>query len=445
LKKLLILAYDFPPYVSVGGLRPYNWFLYLKKYGIEPIVITRQWDNQYGNHLDYISAGKSDETIVELSENGTIFRTPYHPNLSNRILLKYGNTKFKIVRKVVSGFFEFAQFIIPTGPKVELYRFARSYLKENKVDAIIATGDPFVLFSYASKLSKEFQIPWIADYRDPWSQNFSSKKGLLQRKFELYFEKRIVKSSELIITVDLLFKLKIASVFPSISINIVPNGFDEDGMLRIKDVKQNSEILTFSFIGTIYDWHPIEQLLEDFYKFCIDNPSKKFILKFYGINIPEKIERLIQTRFQELKNCLQIFPKIPNHELLESLAKDNVLLLFNYYNFTGTKIYDYLGIKRYILLCYKNSAEANQLKDRYYFNSIETDIMPQIDIIDQTKSGEIIMDSDHLINVIFKLHSDFTEFGEVKCTSVNTEIYSRKEQTRILAEIVLNLCLSRIN
>jgi len=29
-KKVLILAYDFPPYVSVGGMRPYNWYRYLK-------------------------------------------------------------------------------------------------------------------------------------------------------------------------------------------------------------------------------------------------------------------------------------------------------------------------------------------------------------------------------------------------------------------------------
>jgi hypothetical protein len=440
LKKLLILAYDFPPYVSVGGLRPYNWLLYLKNYGIEPIVITRQWENKHGNHLDYISAGNSAITIKEQSGNGTIFRTPYHPNLSNRILLNYGDSRFKLIRKIVSGFFEFFQFILPIGPKAELYRFARSYLKENKVDAIIATGDPFILFSYAAKLSDEFQIPWIADYRDPWSQNFSSKKGLSQRKFEFYFEKRIVKSSKLITTVDLLFKLKIESIFPSKSIHIVPNGYDEDAMLRVKEIRQNSEILTFSFIGTIYNWHPIEQLLQDFNNFCSNNPSKKFILKFYGINIPDQIEGLIQTRFQALKNYVLIFPKIPNQLLLESLAKDNVLILFNYYNFTGTKIYDYLGIKRHILLCYQNSTEANQLKDRYYFNSIETDIMPQIDIIAQTKSGEIIKDSDHLIDVIKKLYSDFSEFGEVKCTSINTEVFSRKEQTRILAEIVLNLC-----
>jgi hypothetical protein len=46
MKKLLILAYDFPPYVSVGGLRPYNWFKYLKEFGVEPIVVTRQWGNE---------------------------------------------------------------------------------------------------------------------------------------------------------------------------------------------------------------------------------------------------------------------------------------------------------------------------------------------------------------------------------------------------------------
>ena len=42
MKKVLILAYDFPPYVSAGGLRPYNWYLYLKEFGVEPVVITRQ-------------------------------------------------------------------------------------------------------------------------------------------------------------------------------------------------------------------------------------------------------------------------------------------------------------------------------------------------------------------------------------------------------------------
>lgn len=46
MKKVLILAYDFPPYVSVGGLRPYSWYKYFKEFGLYPIVVTRQWENK---------------------------------------------------------------------------------------------------------------------------------------------------------------------------------------------------------------------------------------------------------------------------------------------------------------------------------------------------------------------------------------------------------------
>ena len=36
MKKVLILAYDFPPYVSVGGLRPKAWLDYLSEFDVEP-------------------------------------------------------------------------------------------------------------------------------------------------------------------------------------------------------------------------------------------------------------------------------------------------------------------------------------------------------------------------------------------------------------------------
>ena len=190
MKKVLILAYDFPPYVSVGGLRPYAWYNYLKEFGVEPIVVTRQWGNAHGNHLDYISAGSSKQTIVEVSEHGTIIRSPYKPNFANRLLLKHGDHRYRFLRKSISAYYEFAQFLLPIGPKIELYKAAKHYLKNNQVDAIIATGDPFVLFGYASKLSKAFNIPWIADYRDPWSHNEEAQKTMIQKTWNTYMEKK---------------------------------------------------------------------------------------------------------------------------------------------------------------------------------------------------------------------------------------------------------------
>jgi hypothetical protein len=437
--KLLILAYDFPPYVSVGGLRPNYWFKHLKQFGIEPIVITRQWSNSHGNYLDYIAPGYSNEVIEENNKNGTIFRTPYKPNLSNRILLKYGENRFNWIRKIISGFYELVQFFLPIGPKSELYHFAKKYLKENKVDVIIATGDPFVLFAYASKLSHEFNTPWIADYRDPWSQSFSFKKGVLQKKIETLIEKRFVQNASQIITVDQLFKVKINSIFPEKSIQVIPNGYDDDEIEKIKHLEQNSDCLSFSYVGTIYKWHPITQLLSDFHSYSIQNPEDKFKLKFYGTNQNEFIINLVSEKFPELLRSLILIDRLPNRELLNQIANDNVLILFNYYQFTGTKIYDYLGVQRLILLCYEDSAYAKELKNKYYFDKIETSTLPQIEILNQTDSGKVIKNSEDLISVIKELQIEFKYSGKIKCNSKDSKDYSRKIQTEKLAKIIHNL------
>ena len=439
MKKLLILAYDFPPYVSVGGLRPYNWYRYLKAFGVEPIIVTRQWGNVHGNHLDYIAAGSSDQDIVEESEFGTIIRTPYHPNIANRLMLKYGEKNHRILRKSISAYYEVAQFLAPIGPKVGLYEGARTYLKTHKVDAIIATGDPFVLFSYASKLSKEFGIPWIADYRDPWSQSFSAKKRIIQRKIDYFFEKKLVCSAESIVTVDLLFKLKLAQFFPTKQISIFPNGFDPIEIEKVKQIQQTSNLLTFSFIGTIYLWHPLNRLLESFSNFVKENPQSQILIKFYGINDLEFFEEKSKKLFPELIDKLIFLPKIPNGELLEMVSKDNVMLLFNYYQFTGTKLYDYLGLKRKIILCFENDIEANKLKNKYYFKTIETNISPQIDIINETNSGVIVKDAAHLKEVLEELYAEFQATGKIACESVGVEKYSRKLQVEKLAELIKTL------
>jgi hypothetical protein len=133
MKKVLILAYDFPPYVSVGGLRPFNWYNYFHEFDIYPVVVTRQWENSYGNFLDYVSESKNKVSTVEKFDSGKLIRTPYKPNLSNRLLLKHGENKYKLIRKSITAYFEFSQFLVKTGPKIELYHSARKYLQNNQV------------------------------------------------------------------------------------------------------------------------------------------------------------------------------------------------------------------------------------------------------------------------------------------------------------------------
>jgi hypothetical protein len=441
MKKVLILAYDFPPYVSVGGIRPWNWYTYLKEFGVEPIVITRQWSNLYGNHLDYIAPGYSEKTIIEESEFGLIYRTPYKPNLANRIMLKYGEKKFRFLRKMISAWFEITQFLWISGPKKILYKEARKYLKSNKVDAILATGDPFVLFSFASKLSKEFETKWLADYRDPWSLGLVTEKKPIIRWWSSFFEKHYVKNANSIITVDELFKNKISSYFPQKEFFILPNGFNPKALEDLEHIKPSQDELTIAHAGTIYNWQPTYQFIDEFAAFITAQPNARIRLIFYGVNASEEVYNYLKEKYPHVLKHFTVYPRIPNTELFEKLAANHIMLLFSCYAYSGTKIYDYLAVQRQILFCFTDDANANALKDQYYFKETEEEqlLRPQIDIINRTNSGILIKDQSDLKFQLEKLYSEFEYTGLVACNSQNVEDYSRKIQVKKLAAIIKNL------
>ena len=434
MKRLLILAYDFPPYVSVGGLRPYAWYKYLKEFDVYPIVVTRQWGNKYGNELDYVAPSESAETIVEETEFGTIIRTPYKPNLANRLMLKYGKNRFALVRKAVTAFYEIAQFVFFVGPKAGIWRGAKNYLKSNKVDAIIATGEPFILFRYASVLGKRFRLPWVADYRDPWTQNKNRALRIMR-----HFERKFVNRANAVTTVSEFFKSKIGEIVSEPTYYILPNGYNPDSVKQVEHIEQNSDALRIALAGTISSWHPYKSVLEVFADFVRANTTGvRLELNFFGINRHEEIERFAQEH--SLQEHIHVYPRMDNVALLKNLRQHNAMLLFNDYSYIGTKIYDYLAIKRRILLCYANDEEAQRLKADFYPYSLSADKSLsghlQEDCLRETDSGIVVKDSQHLRWVLADLCEEFVENKRIACNSHNVEQFSRREQTRLLAKIV---------
>lgn len=438
MKKVLILAYDFPPYVSVGGLRPYNWLKYLKEFGVEPIVVTRQWGNTYGNGLDYIAPSASKAVVIEKQEYGTVIRAPYFPSFSNRLLLKYGADKFRFIRKVLTAWDEIRQFLWVSAPKKQLYLAARDYLKANKVDVLLATGEPFVLFSFAKHLSKEFDIPWIADYRDPWSQNKGRQQNKLYTLWNQFLERKIVLSACSIITVSEFIKHKLHELFRDKTIHILPNGYDPEVIEKVAQLPQTTQQLTISYIGTIYNWHPWRSFLEQYAAFLENNLVGELKLHFYGINISKEVNDFIQQLPVDIQSTITIYPKMPNAELLEKIANENVMLLFNDYSIRGTKIYDYIGLNRKIILCYANDSKALILKDKHYSIGEMEGVSKQLqaNLILATNSGIIVQNEGHLQTVFKDLVEEFNENGKIACNSIGAENYSRKIQVQKLATII---------
>ncbi|MCQ2959976.1 MAG: hypothetical protein MJ198_07295 [Bacteroidales bacterium] len=436
MKRVLILAYDFPPYVSVGGLRPYAWYKYFKNYGIYPIVVTRQWENKYGNELDYIAPSATNKTIVEETEYGTIIRTPYKPNLANKILLKYGKNKYSFLRKAISAFYDSAQYILNIGPKSGIYQGAKEFLQHNSVDYIIATGEPFVLFKYASELSKKHNIPWIADYRDPWTQDPDRSRNKFFLLRNSFFEKRYTKNALFVTTVNDYFVSKIQSLVQK-KIFVIANGYDPEAIKAIKDIPQQSDKLRFAYVGTIYKYHPLDSVLDCFNQAVLNKQLDNFEFNFYGIRDHIGIKKLLNEKYQSLQPFIHIHPQLKNKELLQELAKHNILVLFNYYSIVGTKIYDYIALQRHILFCYDNDKEALQLKQKYLGNE-ECTANPQKEIIQITKAGTIVRDKQHLIELLPQIHKEFQQ-GGIKCSTTNQDNFSRETQVKILSTIITTL------
>lgn len=436
-RKVLILAYDFPPYVSVGGLRPYNWYLKFQELGFEPIIITRQWSNQFGNELDYISKSATTNTLYETTELGTIIRTPYTPNIANLLMLKHGEKRFRLVRKAFSALLEIAQYYLPVGTKRPIYTEANNYLKNNEVHAIIATGDPFVLFHYAKILSRKYNVKWIADYRDLWSIGIDNRKHTALTKLMTPIERRTVKSATVVTTVSNFLVNQLKSKLQAARIELVRNGYDQK-LLTIQNAVTHDSGLHIGFAGSIYDWHPLDLVLQTCEQLRIAHPEIDIHFHFYGVNSQVDLRERLNQIYPSGAHLCSIFPKLENLELANNLKAHHLFLLFNDYAFCGTKIFDYLALRRPILFCFSDDEQATILKKTHFLVDYpeSADTKPQIQIIQETNAGHVVSDSKELYQLLLQMHHELTATGELKLNASGIEAYARFEQTKILSSIL---------
>jgi len=437
MKKILILAYDFPPFLSVGAIRPYHWFLHFKEAGLMPIVVTRQWNEQYAGKKQYVAPGYSDKVDVEESDSGIIIRAPYKPNLSNRLLLKYGENRYRRIRKLLTGFVEIFQWRFNIGPRKSIYNEAKEYLDKNKVDVIIATGEPFILFKFAYKLSQKFNIPWIADYRDPWIDPNVNQN--LQTKFLSWFnrrqERRLLKSAAFASITSKYFKKIVSDNVGDKDFVISPNGFDLD-VNDIVPIQQSLDKFIITYIGRIYPYYPVESFFEVADNFIKEEQIDNLEIRFIGVSGDTDINGLIDLKFPELKKYVKIIPPVLGNNLFRELKVSNLLLLFNMYSIIGTKIYNYIAANRQIIQCFNEDELGLKLKERFW-KSDWLDLYPASRMIVEKNAGVVVKDKEHLYECFRKFYQEHKEKGFVQCNAGDISEYSRKELSKKLACIIL--------
>lgn len=398
--KILILCKDFPPSNKIGGKRPFAWHNFLSKNGIESVVVTSTMSRK----LD--------------AERG-IYRVDCNTeHLSKSVHL----SKTKLFLRKFRSFFElWLPFILPhTSRYWSLYKQADELLKASKFDFILATADPFILFKFASKLSKKHNLLWIPDYRDNWSneptQDPDSLNALLFQRLYTSVEVSLLKSTKDVITVGTQTAERIRLLFSGNNIHIIENGHNIPDDFEPSAPPSNK--IRITHIGRLYLHRNPDMFLKGVSNWQQNNPNTEIELRFLGIDDFPNQRQELQEKAKILSIKIETTPSIEYNEMLKLASASHAFLLLADPNLplTNGKIYDYLGLHRPIILA---------PDDKSVFCKI----------IKEEKCGFAINNSDELIPVLDSFKNNLSNPAYFS-TSVDSFKYSRENGTKQLAEIL---------
>jgi glycosyltransferase involved in cell wall biosynthesis len=165
---VLLLTYHFPPSAAVGGFRLLGFAGHLPKFGWRTAVVAPPdlpWE-------------PTDPALAKRIPPDTLLYPVPYPRRAP-----------KIIRWAA--------------PYAIWLRYARPVafraVDDLKPDIILTSGPPHWIHLLGRSLNKKFNIPWLADFRDPWISDDPTPPLNLRRRWELFWERRVFGQATLVI------------------------------------------------------------------------------------------------------------------------------------------------------------------------------------------------------------------------------------------------------
>ena len=361
LKKILVITYYWPPSGGPGVQRVLKYCKYFPKYGWEPIILT-------------VSDGDFpvlDESLGLEVENFKVFKTKsfsFH-KLFNFLNKKSNTPTFQLSSSDKDSLFvRFSRWIrlniiIPDG-RIGWFPGAvkkgNSIISQHKIDAIFSSAPPYTAHLIAKRLSLSNKIPWVADFRDPWTDrfyNYENKRWWLAQKLDKYLEHSVIKNADKCITVS-----RTISKYYKKPFEVIHNGYDEDDFLNIIPYKNKNIVI--SYLGTMTKSQNPKRFFEVISKQNID--QIKYQIDLIG-NIHPDIHEYIMAR--GYNKFVSLKPYLNHQEAIQKMVNSNFLLLVipntkkNKGIVTG-KLFEYIrSMTKILMIGPQNSDAATIISD----------------------------------------------------------------------------------
>jgi hypothetical protein len=382
LKKVLVIAYFFPPLGGSGVQRTLKFVKYLPQFGIQPIISTVK----YGHNFAY------DESLLnEIPKTAKVFRSSSMETLwLRRIIEKFAGFRRQKINEIPTSVEQgnMKQGIQRKSFKQRLFDFIDNYLfipdskmrwlpcgflaslkvaRKEKVDFLFSSSYPYTVHIIALLVNKFYRKPWIADFRDPWVGNKAMAKNIaFRRKLDIWLERKVVKNAAYIINVTPPITEMYKQRYPEFADKMITitNGFDDQDFRLLSPVYQ--EKFTLIYTGIITAHYDVETFVRGVTDFLKEQPSArtKFQCLFIGY-IPSAVIEIFAH--YNISDILVILPYMDHRECLNYLAGAHLQFLTfgqDLDNAYSGKLFDYIGSGKPILALVPEGIAAEQIRKK---------------------------------------------------------------------------------
>jgi glycosyltransferase involved in cell wall biosynthesis len=208
-KKVLFIAYGFPPDGGSGTKRVVKFIKFLPQYGWEPIILTVR-DGNYGI-LDTSLLGEIDNSlkVIRAYTFESLFKRikgkKAEGAISSSKKVKNKGVKIKIRKLSETVYHSLGRYFAIPDPHIlwiphAVIIGARAILRDD-IPVIFATGTPFSAHILGALLKVITRRKLLIDFRDAWTMNPSYKSpNPVRKKIEAFLEKKVIETSDLVIS-----------------------------------------------------------------------------------------------------------------------------------------------------------------------------------------------------------------------------------------------------
>ena len=431
MRRVLIITYYWPPSGGSGVQRWLKMSKYLPESGWQPIVYTTE-DAEY----PIVDPSLEKDVAPEMEVIRRPIFEPYRfykkfLGIKQEETVKMGFIEEKEKKqgwKTRLSLWIRGNLFIPDArrwwvkPSV---RYLKKYLKEHPVDAIISTGPPHSTHLIAMKLKAALGIPWIADFRDPWTEiDYYNDLHLTHWADHKHhrLEHEVLTQADKVVTVapdgarrlGLLGDRKVETIY---------NGFDRDD--DTKTPVNLSEAFTITYLGVLSKIQNPEKLWQVLSELVKENEDFNKKLK---INLIGQIDNSVIKSLDEqnLSGHVSLSSYIP-HEQVSAVHRSSTLLLLLLMPdseprakglLTG-KLFEYLASGRPILCIGPEDGDAAR-------------------ILNETHAGTTIGfdNKEAMKEVVKNLYQSYLDNNLPNNTHLEVERYSRRVLAEEFAELL---------